>query len=81
MKSGKEELKSEKAYFDLLNAGEKIDVARSVLPNALKTELIITGNIREWRHFSKLRTARNAHSQIRQIANVNYPTAKAGGLC
>lgn len=71
---------SEKAYFDLLNAGEKTDVARSVLPNALKTELVITGNIREWRHFLKLRTARDAHPQIRQIANMifsiisfNYP--------
>lgn len=41
--------------------------ARSVLPNSLKTEIMITANVREWRHILKLRTAREAHPQIRQI--------------
>jgi len=44
-------------------------MARSVLPNSLKTEIIITGNVREWRHFFKLRTAPDAHPQMRQVAS------------
>ena len=42
--------------------------ARSVLPNSLKTEIVITYNLREWRHFFKLRTSRAAHPQMREIA-------------
>jgi hypothetical protein len=43
--------------------------ARSVLPNALKTEIVITGNLREWRHFFKLRTAKGAHPQMKEVAD------------
>lgn len=42
--------------------------ARSVLPNALKTEIVVTGNLREWRHFFSLRTSKAAHPQMREIA-------------
>ena len=42
--------------------------ARSVLPNSLKTEIVMTCNLREWRHFFKLRTAPSAHPQMREIA-------------
>lgn len=42
--------------------------ARAVLPNSLKTEVIMTANLREWRHFFKLRTARASHPQMREIA-------------
>jgi len=42
--------------------------ARSVLPNSLKTEIVITYNLREWRHFFKLRTSKAAHPQMREIA-------------
>jgi len=42
--------------------------ARTVLPNSLKTELIVTGNVRAWRHFFKLRTAIDSHPQMRQVA-------------
>lgn len=42
--------------------------ARSVLPNSLKTEIVATYNIREWRHFLKLRAAKAAHPQMRQVA-------------
>lgn len=42
--------------------------ARSVLPNSLKTEIVMTANLREWRHFFKLRTAPAAHPQMREIA-------------
>lgn len=42
--------------------------ARSILPNSLKTELIMTANLREWRHFLRLRTAKDAHPQMREVA-------------
>lgn len=41
--------------------------ARSVLPNSLKTEINVSANIREWRHIFKLRTAKVAHSQMREL--------------
>lgn len=59
---------AEKNYFMLLNLGATPQEARSVLPNSLKTEIIVTMNIREWRHFFKLRTAKVAHPQIREVA-------------
>jgi thymidylate synthase (FAD) len=42
--------------------------ARSVLPNSLKTEIVMTANLREWRHFFKLRTSAAAHPQMREVA-------------
>jgi len=59
---------AEKSYFALLNGGASPEQARSVLPHSLKTEIIMTANMREWRHFLKLRTAPAAHPQIREIA-------------
>ena len=58
----------EKAYFSLIEAGAKPQEARSILPNSLKTEIIVTMNLREWRHFFKLRTSEHAHPQMREIA-------------
>lgn len=57
----------ETAYFKLLNAGAKPEEARTVLPNSLKTELVMTMNLRELRHFLKLRTADAAHPQMREV--------------
>ena len=51
-------LASEKAYFDLLATGSTAQEARDVLSNSLKTEIVVTYNIREWRHFFELRTAK-----------------------
>ena len=59
---------AETEYFGMLQAGLTAQEARAVLPNSLKTELIMTANLREWRHFFKLRTAPAAHPQMRQIA-------------
>lgn len=59
---------SEEAYFELLNLGCSPQEARSVLPNSLKTEVIMTANLREWRHFLKLRCSPAAHPQMRQLA-------------
>ncbi len=58
---------SEKTYFDLLAKGAKPQEARGVLPTDLKTELIITTNIAEWNHIFKLRTADDAHPQVRAL--------------
>ena len=57
-------------YLKMLNYGRSAQEARSVLPNSLKTEIIVTGNIREWRHFFKLRTAPAAHPQMQEVAKM-----------
>ena len=59
---------SEKAYNNLIDSGATPQEARSVLPNSLKTEIVITFNLREWRLFFKLRCAKRAHPQMREIA-------------
>lgn len=59
---------AEKAYFNLLNIGHSPQEARAVLPNSLKTEVMMTANLREWRHFLKVRTSKAAHPQIREVA-------------
>ena len=61
---------AEKSYFVLLEAGATPQEARAVLPNSLKTELIMTANIREWRHFLKLRTSPASHPQIIEVADM-----------
>lgn len=58
---------SEFAYFDMLVEGCTPQEARSVLPNSLKTEVVMTANLREWRYFLKLRTAKAAHPQMREL--------------
>lgn len=58
---------AEKEYFELLNLGCTPQEARSVLPNSIKTEVVMTANLREWRHFLKLRTAKAAHPQMREL--------------
>lgn len=60
----------EEAYIRLIDLGAKPQEARSILPNSLKTEIVITMNIREWRHFFKLRTAEAAHPQMKEIARM-----------
>ena len=58
----------EDAYLQLIDAGATPQEARSILPNSLKTEIVVTMNMREWRHFFRLRTAPAAHPQMREIA-------------
>lgn len=57
----------EYAYNKLLKQGQTPQQARSVLPNSLKTEIVVTANMREWRHIFKLRCDKAAHPQMRQI--------------
>lgn len=59
---------AESRYFDMLDAGCTPQEARAVLPTSLKTEVVMTANLREWRHFLKLRTAPAAHPQMREVA-------------
>ena len=59
---------AETAYFNMLNFDCSPQEARAVLPNSLKTEVVMTANIREWRHFLKLRCSPAAHPQMREVA-------------
>ena len=59
---------AERDYFRLLELGATPQEARSVLPNSLKTEIVVTMNLREWRHFFRLRASAAAHPQMRQTA-------------
>ena len=58
----------EQTYMKLILCGASAQEARSVLPNSLKTEIVVTMNLREWRHFFRLRTSDKAHPQMREIA-------------
>lgn len=59
---------AEKHYMKMIELGAPPQIARSVLPNSTKTNITITANYREWRTFFKLRTANDAHPQIREVA-------------
>lgn len=64
-------LAAENSYMELLKNGISPQMARSVLPNSLKTELVMTANLREWRHFLNLRAAGSTgapHPQMLEIA-------------
>lgn len=60
---------SESSYFTLLEAGWKPQQARTVLPNALKTELVMTGFASDWKHFFELRDDNSAHPQAQELAH------------
>lgn len=59
---------SEKCYLRLLNEGWVPQQARSILPNSLKTELVMTGTVEQWKGFFKLRCDKAAHPQARELA-------------
>ena len=64
-------LQAEKAYNQLIHMGRTPQEARSVLPNSLKTEIVVTMNLREWIHFFNLRaigTTGAPHPQMKEIA-------------
>lgn len=58
---------AEQAYMFLVKDNKKAQEARDVLPNSLKTEIVMKANLREWRHIFKLRTSKAAHPQMRQV--------------
>ena len=55
------------AYNTMLQWGASAQEARAVLPNSTKTEVVMTANLREWRHILKLRTSKAAHPQMREL--------------
>lgn len=61
---------AEQSYFAMLAEGYKPQHARAVLPNSLATELVMTTNARSWRNFIALRTAPQAHPDMRHVANM-----------
>jgi thymidylate synthase (FAD) len=58
---------AEAQYCGLLANGWKPEQARSVLPNSLKTEVVMTANMREWKHIFHMRTSSAAHPQMREL--------------
>lgn len=67
---------AEKAYFRMLELGATPQEARSVLPNSLKTEIVVTMNLRSWRNFFRLRVDSHAHPQMREVATMVYEEFK-----
>lgn len=63
---------SEHTYFNLLSKGWTPQQARSILPNSLKTELVMTGFVDDWKHFFELRCTSSAHPQARELAEPLY---------
>ena len=60
-------LQCERSYNKLIKSGWTPQEARAILPNALKTEINVKMNLREWRHFFNLRCAAAAHPQMREL--------------
>ena len=61
-------IQSEEMYFKLLQEGWKPEQARNILPNSLKTELMMTGFVTDWKHFFELRCSKAAHPQAQELA-------------
>ena len=67
---------AEDTYIAMLGVGSKPQEARAVLPNSLKTELVMTANLREWRHFFKLRALGVTGKPHPQMVEVALPLLK-----
>ena len=63
-------MSSEFVYTNLIEEGWKPQEARTILPNSLKTELVMTGFNDDWQNFFKLRCAPNAHPQAKELADM-----------
>lgn len=62
-------MQAESNYFTMLTLGWTPQQARQLLPNALKTEVVMTGFVDDWKHFFELRCAKNAHPDMQLLAN------------
>ena len=58
---------SQNSYLELIKAGVKAQIARDVLPIGIKADIVVTSNIRHWRHMLRLRTAKAAHPIMHEI--------------
>ena len=74
-------VRSEAAYLELISQGWVAQQARVVLPNSLKTELIMTGTLTQWEGFFKLRDAESAHPQARELAEPLHAEFRKRGWC
>ena len=61
---------AETAYNYMLKLGLQPQQARAVLPNALKTEIVVTADAAEWAHIRKLRTAKSSHPDMQRVMNM-----------
>ena len=72
---------SEDLYLELLSEGWKAQEARAILPNALKTELVVTGFAEDWNHFFSLRDDKaHAHPQAYELAHPLHEEFKNKGI-
>lgn len=60
-------IKAQQAYCEMIEKDNKPEIARSVLPMSLATDIVMTANLREWLHILNLRTAKNAHPQMQEL--------------
>ena len=67
---------AEQSYFKMLALGASPQEARSILPNSLKTEIVMTMNLRSWRNFFRLRLDHHAHPQMREVAAIAFEEFK-----
>ena len=58
---------AEKAYLEALEKGDKPEQAREMLPHAIKVEIVVTANLREWRHIFALRCSKKSHPQMEAL--------------
>lgn len=73
-------LQDERNYFALIDLGAKPEEARAILPNAAKCTMVWTANMREIRHFIKLRATKFADPSIRKLAYQLYELLINNGL-
>lgn len=69
-------MKAEQLYKDFILIGRSPQEARSILPNSLKTEVVMTANLREWRHFLNLRACGTTGAPHPQMLEVAVPLLK-----
>lgn len=58
---------AERFYRAMIAAGAAPQIARGVLPNSLASRIVVTGNLRNWRHFLTMRTTKETHPQMREV--------------
>jgi thymidylate synthase (FAD) len=73
-------LQAESYYFEMLEYGAKPETARSVLPNCTKTEIVMTGNVRSWRHFFQLRSSAHAQKDVQHLAWLIHQVMVTNGI-
>lgn len=69
-------MRAERDYMDMLENGYTPQEARAVLPTSLKTEVVMTANLREWRHFFSLRACGSTGKPHPQMLEVAVPLLK-----